>query len=201
MDFECPVHCKIETSRVFVIAALPDVTAGCHSSCHVQEDGTARTVKELLQEHLQVRLRVWKVSWTYTTANAKKPRSPTVPFLSLFFLFWGVLAGRIQKNMEWLIYGNAYWTPQVAMPWPMTSPWSSGKMHLRGWANVAIHCFKLQLKMKRIYSSFTAQILGANQEYQTKKHRINWSYEKSIKKYIYSVSNSTCLGLNLLLKP
>ena len=30
-----------------------------------------------------------------------------------------------------------------------------------------------------IYSSFTAQILGANQEYQTKKHRINWSYEKS----------------------
>lgn len=100
MDFECPVHCKIETSRVFVIAALPDVTAGCHSSCHVQEDGTARTVKELLQEHLQVRLRVWKVSWTYTTANAKKTRSPTVPFLSLFFLFWGVLAGRIQKNME-----------------------------------------------------------------------------------------------------
>lgn len=57
MDFECPVHCKTETSRVFVIAALPDVTARCHSSCHVQEDGTARTVKELLQEHLQVRLR------------------------------------------------------------------------------------------------------------------------------------------------
>ena len=51
------MHCKIETSRVFVIAALPDVTARCHSSCHVQEDGTARTVKELLQEHLQVRLR------------------------------------------------------------------------------------------------------------------------------------------------
>ena len=30
----------------------------------------------------------------------RKTRSPTVPFLSLFFLFWGVLAGRIQKNME-----------------------------------------------------------------------------------------------------
>lgn len=122
-------------------------------------------------------------------------------FCRCFFCFGGCWLGEYRKTWRWLIYGNAYWTPQVAMPWPMTSPWSSGRMHLRGWANVAIHCFKLQLKMKRIYSSFTAQILGANQEYQTKKHRINWSYEKSIKKYIYSVSNSTCLGLNLLLKP
>ncbi len=62
------------------------------------------------------------VPCTYFTANTMKTHNEQDkkvqpgPVLAFFFVFSLSSSGGETETVRWLIYGNAYWTPQVAMP-------------------------------------------------------------------------------------